>query len=1234
MSSTIRELEHLKISLEEVRKATNNFDNSNIIGKGDFGEVYRGQLLRSDKLVKIAARRLDRKDRYGVTEFWREISMLSILNHENIVSIIGFCDEQDEKIIINKRCVKGSLLMHINKERLTWIQRFRICVGVARALSYMHDDDERSYSVIHRNINSSTILLDNNFVPRLSSFEYSLKHVVDQKEQVLLSNPIGTTGYMDLEITKTGGVTLKSDIYSFGIVLWEVLCWRKAFIPNEDEDERFLASLARYHCENKTLKDIIHPDLWNHHLSKESLTSFSKVAYSCIMNERVHRPDMSSIIHELEEALEFQVSFDNLKNKLKQLTTQLSHLKIPLSDILLATNNFSSECKIRSGVFFDLYKSIRLDHLDKLKMSSIVIKHLLPKKDHVVEAFYRELEMLTTCKHRNIITLVGFCDEGFKMIIVTEYASNGHLDDYWRNIKDKSVLTWEKRLKICLDVANALNYLHCEMEDQKLIINGDIRSKNIALHENWEAKIIFDGNHMTPGKYKRELDLFGFGVVLLEILFGETVNSDFFRKTFDRRIDTYLPTYVNDGQIYSMLDSTIKNDSQVHIASLKIFIEIASKCVVKFGDQKPTMDVVVNELHRALLLQEENQISDDQFSPVEIQDFTPPYMMQKEYVDSEEEDYEDDVDKGNKLKHLKIPVGEIEDAIIDLDSRYMEPYLIHEVELQRFNEDDIPSVEGKNNEAEVPKRRKTVCIKQLMSRKREFFSEVEMLMNCNHRNIVTLLGFSFDHVSKYLVVEHASKGFLNEHLKNIKDNPINLTWVKRLKISLEVANGLKYLHHEMEDQKMIINCSITSSNIGLDENWGAKIFNFGNSMLLSRNQDEDVIYFKRIDKTVYIDPEFVKNRIVTRGIDVYSFGVVLFELLCGRLADDPIFIGEHNRGLAYVARGRILEETLMEIIDPIIKEGSGDYKFTLSRGANKDSLETFIRIAYDCVAKPADQLPTMEVVVEELRKALLFQKNDDDDPIIPLEDITKATENFHDRNLIGKGGFGNVYRGNLPKGDGFDTIVAKRLDRKGGQGEKQFQNELQILFNYKHENVIHLIGYCDEKDEKVIVYEYASKGSLDRYLNNTTSLSWIKRLNICIDVATALDFLHGGVATRASVIHRDIKTENILLNDEWKAKLADYGLSLISAINKNTEYIIDNACGTEGYMDPLYRESGFLTMESDIYSFGVVLFEILCGRSTFWFRKHEGQFLPSFVKLVSLNKDSKKENTRRWFLRQ
>nr|XP_043611138.1 probable serine/threonine-protein kinase PBL26 [Erigeron canadensis] len=259
----------------------------------------------------------------------------------------------------------------------------------------------------------------------------------------------------------------------------------------------------------------------------------------------------------------------------------------------------------------------------------------------------------------------------------------------------------------------------------------------------------------------------------------------------------------------------------------------------------------------------------------------------------------------------------------------------------------------------------------------------------------------------------------------------------------------------------------------------------------------------------------------------------------------------------------------------------------------------------------------MRVVIQELEKALSFHENNKDPYRLSFEDIRLATQNFKRENRIGVGGFGRVYKGELThlNGNGHYTIVAKRLDTSHGQGETQFYNELQILYEYKHENVIGLVGYSNETDEKIIVYEHASKGSLDGYLSDV-SLTWNNRLKICIDFATGLDFLHGRLNWQEAVIHRDIKPANILLFDDWKAKIGDFGLSMISTINQDTNYVIDHACGTRGYLDPLYLKSGFLTVESDIYSFGVVLFEILCGRSTYAIYHQKGEYLPSFIKHV------------------
>ncbi|KAM0025648.1 putative protein kinase RLK-Pelle-DLSV family [Helianthus debilis subsp. tardiflorus] len=175
MTTTIVKFPHLQIPLEDVILATDNFHHDNIIGRGGFGPIYKGLLLHSRNLLKIAALMLDHKHGQGDVEFWNEISMLSDLKHTNLVSIIGFCDGKGEKIIITTYAAKESLKENLNNPNLTWMQRLKICVSVARALSYLHYDKRSSYRVIHLNINISTILLDENWEPKLSGFKVSIK---------------------------------------------------------------------------------------------------------------------------------------------------------------------------------------------------------------------------------------------------------------------------------------------------------------------------------------------------------------------------------------------------------------------------------------------------------------------------------------------------------------------------------------------------------------------------------------------------------------------------------------------------------------------------------------------------------------------------------------------------------------------------------------------------------------------------------------------------------------------------------------------------------------------------------------------------------------------------------------------------------------------------------------------------------------------------------------------------
>ncbi|KAJ9565639.1 hypothetical protein OSB04_001605 [Centaurea solstitialis] len=214
---------------------------------------------------------------------------------------------------------------------------------------------------------------------------------------------------------------------------------------------------------------------------------------------------------------------------------------------------------------------------------------------------------------------------------------------------------------------------------------------------------------------------------------------------------------------------------------------------------------------------------------------------------------------------------------------------------------------------------------------------------------------------------------------------------------------------------------------------------------------------------------------------------------------------------------------------------------------------------------------------------------------LQLNDIISATENFDPSKLIGHGGFGKVYKGELSLFERPCMAAFKRLDSKFGQGNTEFWKEVMMLSRCKHENLVSLLHFCFEGDERILVYEYASRGSLDRYLSDA-SLTWIQRLKICVGVASGLNYLHDPLETKQRVLHRDIKSSNILLDDEWNAKVSDFGLSKVGPANQPQTYLVSNVVGTFGYCDPSYFETGLLSKETDVYSFGVVLFEVMCGR--------------------------------------
>ncbi|PKA50386.1 putative serine/threonine-protein kinase [Apostasia shenzhenica] len=221
-----------------------------------------------------------------------------------------------------------------------------------------------------------------------------------------------------------------------------------------------------------------------------------------------------------------------------------------------------------------------------------------------------------------------------------------------------------------------------------------------------------------------------------------------------------------------------------------------------------------------------------------------------------------------------------------------------------------------------------------------------------------------------------------------------------------------------------------------------------------------------------------------------------------------------------------------------------------------------------------------------------------------LAEMEEATGGFCEKNVVGEGGYGVVYRGILPD---LTVVAVKNLLNKKGQAEKEFKVEVEAIGKVRHKNLVGLLGYCAEGPKRILVYEYVDNGNLEQWLHGELGLinplTWDIRMKIAIGTAKGLAYLHEGLEPK--VVHRDIKSSNILLDRQWNPKISDFGLAKL--LGPGSTFVATRVMGTFGYVAPEYASTGLLHESSDVYSYGVLLMEIISGRSPVDYRRASGE---------------------------
>ncbi|KAH0893748.1 hypothetical protein HID58_056177 [Brassica napus] len=1080
-------LQTLCFTWRQLQAATNDFDQANKLGEGGFGSVFKGEL--SDGTI-IAVKQLSSKSCQGNREFVNEIGMISGLNHPNLVKLYGCCVEKEQLLLVYEYMENNSLALALSGKsttKLEWAMRQKICVGIARGLAFLHEGS--IVRMVHRDIKTTNVLLDADLNAKISDFGLARLH---EEEHTHISTKIaGTIGYMAPEYALWGQLTEKADVYSFGVVAIEIVSGKSNTKHKGSADHVSLINWALMLQQTGDIMDIVDPVLEGDFNSKEAVRMI-KVALVCTHSSPSLRPTMSEAVQMLEGEIEVtQVMSDpglyghNWSiSKLRDADTHASSSTSGVTDQTASTMKSS----VSGSDLYPLYpESVILNSTVELPSSSIFFSTLTTSASPALHP--DELKALGEIATTLGIKRLNLSDGDPCLLKTLKLGVVSNSDSDMENI-------------IACDCSfnNNMTCHIIELILKSVSLSGKLPPELAKLQHL--QKISFCANRLS-GQLPTGLQNFK----SLKFL-GVEANQ------FSGPIPDELGNMIN-----------------------LTGLELASN---HFTGSLPS------SLARLVNLKK-FRISDNKFTGI-----IPEY-----------------IGNWSRLERLDLQASGLKGPFPDAVAR-----------LENLTNLFISDMTGINSFPTISSQ----AIKDLVLRNVSMSGQIpsyiwskpnlrSLDLSFNKLTVTSLITISHGHLAAKKGDTYIPELILKEHFRSLHINCGGET--------VTVTNSIGKITYQADNSDQVK--AATNQHF---KNWG--ISNTGDFM--DDNRDEDT-YIISTSLTLPGDsPDLYKTaRRSALSLVYYAFCLengeynLKLHFMEIQFSDQELYSRLGRRIFDVYVQGKLFlrdfnirqeaNGTLKSIVKELKAVNVTDHKLEIwlcwagkgttliPKRGNYGPLISAISLCHMEKTKHHINYPLIFGVTGPLvaiiflalgfyahRKCRQDKKKRERDlrarglqtVCFTWRQLQAATNDFDEANKLGEGGFGSVFKGELPDG----TIIAvKQLSSKSCQGNREFVNEIGMISGLNHPNLVKLYGCCVEKDQLLLVYEYMENNSLALALSGKSSLKldWAARKKICVGLARGLEFLHEGAAIR--MIHRDIKTPNVLLDADLNAKISDFCLA-------------------------------------------------------------------------------------------